>query len=114
MKRNLSLLFSYLVFISAAWAFDVTFDASIDYIPDGNTAGEYTIYKDCVTIDIEQGVTNGAHYRFYKDKKVTISSECGPITRIVFYCVGSGNDRYGPGGFTASPGDYTYMDKVGI
>ena len=78
MKRNLSLLFSYLVFISAAWAFDVTFDASIDYIPDGNTAGEYTIYKDCVTIDIEQGVTNGAHYRFYKDKMIFLDAKPNP------------------------------------
>ena len=114
MKRYLSLLFAYIVIISSAWAYDVVFDATVDYIPDGNTAGEYSINKDCVTMHIEQGVTNGTHYRFYKNKKVTFTSECGPITRIVFYCVGSGNGQYGPAGFVSNPPEFNWDGNLGI
>lgn len=114
MKRYLSLLLSYLVFSSVVYAFQVTFDATVDIAPGGTTAGEYTINKDCVTMHIEQGVTNGTHYRFYKNKKVTFTSECGPITQIVFYCVGVGNGQYGPAGFTSNPPEYAVVDNLGI
>ena len=114
MKRYLSLLLSYLVFSSVVYAFQVTFDATVDIAPGGTTAGEYTINKDCVTMHIEQGVTNGTHYRFYKNKRVTFTSECGPITQIVFYCVGVGNGQYGPAGFTSNPPEYAVVDNLGI
>ena len=114
MKRYLSLLLSYLVFSSVVYAFQVTFDATVDIAPGGTSAGEYTINKDCVTMHIEQGVTNGTHYRFYKNKKVTFTSECGPITQIVFYCVGVGNGQYGPAGFTSNPPEYAVVDNLGI
>ena len=114
MKRYLSLLLSYLVFSSAVYAFQVTFDATVDIAPGGTSAGEYTITKDCVTMHIEQGVTNGTHYRFYKGKKVTFTSDCGPITQIVFHCVGVGDGQYGPGGFTAVPGDYAAIESQGV
>lgn len=109
-------LFSLLMLMmaSAAWAFDVTFDATVDFVPDGSTAAEYTINKECVTMHIEQGATNGSQYRFYKGKKVTFSSDCGPITRIVFTCVGEGGDQYGPAGFTSDPPEYSAMGHLGI
>lgn len=114
MKKYLSLLLLYLAFSSIVCAFEVTFDATVDIAPGGTTAGEYTINKDCVTMHIEQGVTNGTHYRFYKGKKVTFTSVCGPITQIVFHCVGVGDGQYGPGGFTAVPGDYAPIESQGV
>jgi len=99
---------------SAAWAFDVIFDATVDFGNSTGNAGAFLIEKDCVTIDVEQGLANGTQYRFYKGKPVIISSQCGPITRIVFECVAEGTNQYGPGCFTVDVGDYGHEGKIGI
>ncbi len=113
MKR---VIFSLLMLMlaSAAWAVDVVFDATVDVGTGSTTAAEYTITKDGITLDVEQGIANGVHYRFYKNKKVVITSAIGPMTKIVFECIGSGDQQYGPGGFTAEPGDYVPIEKQGI
>lgn len=113
MKR---VIFSLLMLMlaSAAWAVDVVFDATVDVGTGSSTAAEYTITKDGITLDVEQGIANGVHYRFYKNKKVVITSAIGPMTKIVFECIGSGDQQYGPGGFTAEPGDYVPIEKQGI
>lgn len=103
-----------LMLASAAWAVDVVFDATVDVGTGSTTAAEYTITKDGITLDVEQGIANGVHYRFYKNKKVVITSAIGPMTKIVFECIGSGDQQYGPGGFTAEPGDYVPIEKQGI
>lgn len=103
-----------LMLASAAWAVDVVFDATVDVGTGSSTAAEYTITKDGITLDVEQGMANGVHYRFYKNKKVVITSAIGPMTKIVFECIGSGDQQYGPGGFTAEPGDYVPIEKQGI
>ena len=103
-----------LMLASAAWAVDVVFDATVDVGTGSSTAAEYTITKDGITLDVEQGIANGVHYRFYKNKKVVITSAIGPMTKIVFECIGSGDQQYGPGGFTAEPGDYVPIEKQGI
>lgn len=113
MKKYLSLLLLYLAFSSVVCAFEVTFDATVDYVEGGGTAGEYTIVKNGITMHIEQGVTNGTHYRFYKGKTVTFTSETGPMTGIVFTCVGEDDGQYGPAGFTSSPPVYTYFGHFG-
>ena len=113
MKKLLS-LFMMCVLASTAWAFDVVFDATVDFGTGSTTAGEFSIEKDCVTIHVAQGLANGVHYRFYKNQPVTISSNCGPITRVVFECVAEGTDQYGPGCFTVNVGDYGYAGKIGI
>ena len=109
-------LFSLLMLMaaSAAWAVDIVFDATVDVGNGSSTAGEFCIEKDGVSICAEQGMANGVQYRFYKNKKVVITSTIGPMTRIVFECVGSGNEQYGPGGFTAEPGDYAPIEKQGV
>ena len=113
MKR---VIFSLLMLMlaSAAWAVEVVFDATVDVGTGSTTAAEYTITKDGITLDVEQGIANGVHYRFYKNKKVVITSAIGPMTKIVFECIGSGDQQYGPGGFTAEPGDYVPIEKQGI
>ena len=103
-----------LMLTSAAWAVDIVFDATVDVGTGSPSAGAFSIVKDGITVDVEQGVANGTHYRFYKSKKVVITSTIGPMTRIVFDCVGSGDQQYGPGGFTAEPGDYIPIDKQGV
>lgn len=103
-----------LMLASAAWAVDVVFDATVDVGTSSTTAADYTITKDGITLDVEQGMANGVHYRFYKNKKVVITSAIGPMTKIVFECIGSGDQQYGPGGFTAELGDYVPIEKQGI
>ena len=116
MKKVVSLLFLLisLFSFSAAWAFDVTFDATVDYIVGDNTAGEFTITKDGVSMHVEQGMANGTQYRFYKNKTVTFTSGAGQMTRIVFTCVGEDDGQYGPAGFTSSLPEYHYSGHLGI
>ena len=113
MKRILSLLLSLLVFSSAVEAFDITFDATVDYIEGGGIAGEYIITKSGVSIYIEQGVTNGIHYRIYKGHSLTICSSVGDITSIIFYCVGTDDGLYGPANFITSTGTYATSGNIG-
>ena len=99
---------------SAAWAVDIVFDATVDVGNGSSTAGEFCIVKDGVSVCAEQGMANGMQYRFYKNKKVVITSTIGPMTGIVFECVGSGDGQYGPGGFTAEPGYYAPIERQGV
>ena len=112
--RKIFTLLTMCMLASAAWAVDIVFDATVDVGNGSGTAGEFTIVKDGITVHVEQGVANGTHYRFYKNKKVTISSEIGEMTKVVFDCVGAGNDQYGSGGFTSEPGEYNVDGKLGI
>lgn len=112
--RKIFTLLTMCLLASSAWAVDIVFDATVDVGTGSATAGEFTIVKDGITVHVEQGVANGTHYRFYKGKKVTITSEIGAMTKIVFDCVGAGNDQYGSGGFTSEPGDYVPDEKLGI
>ena len=105
-------LFSLLLLMtaSAALAYDVTF------VPTGvaSTMQPFSIEKDGVTLDITMGVDNGSHFRIHKNQQLIITSEVGPITRIVIECTASGNAQYGPGNFTTEPPGYSYTDKIGI
>ena len=92
----------------------ITFDATVDVGDGSSMASEFTVEKDGITIHVEQGVANGYHYRFYKNKKVTITSTIGDITSIVFDCIGADNDPYGSGGFTSEPGVYEPIGHQGI
>ena len=112
--KKFVLLLMMCVLASSAWAFDVVFDATVDLGTSDGNAGAFTIEKDCVKIEVAQGLANGIQYRFYKNKPVTISSECGPITRVVFECIAEGANQYGPGCFTVNVGDYSYEDKIGV
>ena len=101
-----------LMLATAAWSVEVTFDATVDFGTGSSTAGEFQIEKDGVTVHVTQGMANGQHYRFYKNKLVTISSS-SEISQIVFTCIADGDAQYGPGCFTATPGEYTYEGKIG-
>ncbi|MBO6059547.1 MAG: hypothetical protein J6P67_05345, partial [Bacteroidaceae bacterium] len=41
-----------------------------------------------------------------------ITSTAGAITQVVFECTAEGDAQYGPGCFTANPGEYSYSGKV--
>ena len=92
----------------------ITFDATVDVGDGSSMASEFTVEKDGITIHVEQGVANGYHYRFYKNRKVTITSTIGDITSIVFDCIGADNDPYGSGGFTSESGVYEPIGHQGI
>ena len=97
---------------SAAWAVDIVFDATVDVGTGSSTAGEFYIEKDGITVHVEQGVANGQHYRFYKNKTVTVTSTIGSMVGIEFTCVGANDAQYGPAGFTCE--GYSYYDNLGI
>ena len=112
--RKIFTLFTMCMLAASAWAIDITFDATVDVGTGSSTAGEFTITKDGITLHEEQGVANGSHYRFYKNKKLTVTSEIGNITGVVFTCVGANDGQYGPAGFTANVGNYSYDENLGI
>ena len=112
--RKFFTLLTLCLLASTAWAATIVFDATVDVGTGSSTAGEFTIVKDGITVHVEQGVANGTHYRFYKNKKVTVTSAIGNMTKIVFDCVSAGDEQYGSGGFTSEPGEYTVDGKQGI
>ena len=109
--RKIFTLFTMCLLASAAWAVDIVFDATVDVGTGSSTAGEFVIEKDGITVQVEQGVANGQHYRFYKNKTVTVKSAIGSMTSIVFTCVGANDAQYGPAGFTCE--GYSYSDNLG-
>lgn len=109
MMKKILLSLLMLMAASCAWAFDVVF------VPQGSdgTARPFSITQDGVTLDISQGIDNGTMFRVYKGHSLTITSTVGPIKSIVLECIATGDTQYGPGGFTATPGEYSYADKNG-
>ena len=120
--KKISLFLSALLFsaISMATTVTVTFDAASDKGnagTDSNNAAAYQISKDGITLDVTQGIigTNNdvTHYRIYKSQTLTISCTAGSMTKVEFTCMANDDTKYGPGGFTANSGSYTYSGKVG-
>ena len=112
MKKIFTLL-TLCLLASAAWAVDITFVAGVDNGNSDGTAKAFYIEKEGIRIDISNGLANSSHYRIYKNQTATFTSSIGAITQIVFECTASGDAQYGPGCFTATPGDYSFEDKIG-
>ena len=98
----------------------IVFDADVDQGDagtDSNNATSYTITKDGVTITVSNGIigtyNNEDHYRVYKNQTLTVSTTSGSIKSVEFTCTANGNEKYGPGGFTWSIGNYSYSGAVG-
>ena len=113
MRRLFTLFTLCLMAVAAQAEAVIEFDATVDVGTGGSTAGEFTIEKDGITVHVEQGVANGTHYRFYRNKTVTVTSLIGDITGIEFTCIADDDAQYGPGGFTVNTGDYSYLGKIG-
>ena len=91
----------------------IVFDADVDKGnagTDANNAAAYQITKNGVTLDVTSGIlgtyNNEMHYRIYKNQTLTVTSTVGNIAKIEFTCTANGDEKYGPGGFTASTGEY--------
>ena len=112
MKKFFTLL-TLCLLASAAWAADITFVAGVDNGDSDGTAKAFTIVKDGIKIEVSNGLANATQYRIYKGQTATFTSSIGPITQIVFECTAEGEAQYGPGCFTATPGDYSYSGKIG-
>lgn len=74
----------------------------------------YAIEKDCVKLEVSNGLVNETQFRVYKGQSLTISVCYGNIINIEFYCTAEGNAQYGPGNFEQSVGDYAYQEKIGV
>ena len=118
--KKLTLLLSALLMTVMSFAGVVTFDADADKGnagTDSNNATEYTITKDGITVTVSSGIlgtyNNEMHYRVYKNQTLTVTSAVGNIAKIEFTCTANGDEKYGPGCFTADGGDYTYSGAVG-
>ena len=98
----------------------ITFDADVDMgnaSTDSSNQTAYTISKSGVTLDVTKGIigtyNNENHYRIYKSETLTITSTVGDIMKVEFTCTAKNDEKYGPGNFTWSTGNYTYSDAVG-
>ncbi len=111
--RKIFTLLTLCLLASSAWAVDITFVAGVDNGNSDGTAKAFYIEKEGIRIDVSNGLANATQYRFYKNQTVTVTSSIGAITQIVFECTASGEAQYGPGCFTAAPGDYSFEDKIG-
>lgn len=99
---------------------DVTFDADVD---KGNASLDaanqtpYSVSKEGITLDVTKGIigtyNNENHYRIYKSETLTITSTVGNIVSVEFTCTAKDDEKYGPGCFTWSTGDYSYSGAVG-
>lgn len=74
----------------------------------------YAIEKDCVKLEVSNGLVNETQFRVYKGQSLTISVCYGNIINIEFYCTAEGDAQYGPGNFEQSVGDYAYQEKIGV
>ena len=91
----------------------ITFDSKTDKA-SSDKAGAVSLTKDAVTINAENGILgNGKEYRFYKGKKVTLTTTKDQILSVEFTCTKSDKEQYGPGCFTAASGEYSFSGKVG-
>ena len=98
----------------------ITFDADVD---KGNASLDaanqtpYSVSKEGVTLDVTKGIigtyNNENHYRIYKSETLTITSTVGNIVSVEFTCTAKNDEKYGPGCFTWSTGDYFYSGAVG-
>ena len=98
----------------------VTFDADVD---KGNASEDsanqtpYTVSKDGITLEVTKGIigtsNNEKHYRIYSGETLTITSSVGKIVSVEFTCAAKNDEKYGPGGFAVSTGDYSYSGAVG-
>lgn len=113
MKKYLTLLFVWLLSASAAWGYDVVFDATVDIGDGGSEAAPFVISKAGVTVSVSQGVSNGQQYRVYKGQNLTICAEHGMLKRILLYCTAPDDQRYGPANFIVNVGSYSSEDIVG-
>ena len=91
----------------------IVFDADVDQGnagTDSNNAAAYTVSKSGVTLEVSSGIlgtyNNEMHYRIYKNQTLTVTSTVGNIAKIEFTCTANGDEKYGPGCFTASTGEY--------
>lgn len=99
---------------------DVTFDADVDKgnaSLDADNQTPYSVSKEGVTLDVTKGIigtyNNENHYRIYKSETLTITSTVGNIVSVEFTCTAKNDEKYGPGCFTWSTGDYSYSGAVG-
>ena len=114
MKRTCLFFCACLLAVTAALGYEVTFDPSIDLGDTPNVAAPIYISKDGITISISNGLSNGTHYRVYKNQSITICSALCDITGIEFTCTAQDNAQYGPGCFVADAGSYSYQNYTGV
>ena len=99
----------------------VTFSAPDPKGSNTTASGTDQMSKDGITIVTSSGgfdcvnfATNVAEYRFGKGSDNTFTSTAGNITKVVFTCTKSGDEKYGPGGFAnPSVGTYTFEGNKG-
>ena len=113
MKKVFTLL-ALCFLASVAWAEDIVFVAGVDNGNSPGTAAPYTIMKDGVTVTVSNGLANETQYRVYKGSTITICSQVGEISKIVFECVGEGNAQYGPACFVTDTGEYSCEGRIGV
>ena len=98
----------------------IVFDADVDKgnaSEDASNQTAYTVSKSGVTLNVTKGIIglfeDECHYRVYKGETLTITSTVGNIVSVEFTCTANDDEKYGPGCFSWSTGDYSYSGAVG-
>lgn len=92
----------------------VTFEATVDIVPDNTVQAAWTLEKDGVKLECSNGIGgNGQQYRIYKSQTLKVSATNGKkVLGVEFTCTAKGDAQYGPGSFGELTG-YTFADEVG-
>ena len=97
-----------------AQAGDVTFNGEND--TNGKSElGADQLTKNGVILSVSRGLlaSSNGQYRTLKGETLEIYSTVGTITKIVFTCTAKDDAQYGPGCFTAAPGNYSFEGNTG-
>lgn len=97
----------------AAWGqTTITFIAGEDVGLNETVSGPDQMQKSGINISSTSAAFKAAQYRFGKNSVTTFTSSIGNMTKIEFYCLASGTEKYGPGCFGEQEG-YSYEETVG-
>lgn len=103
-------------FLCALLISAMSFAQEVTFSPANETAVDskaFTLTSGDVTLVCSTGTITAGEFRFFKSQTVTISSTGGKIVSVEFTCTKSDKVKYGPGCFTAEPGNYAYSGKIG-
>lgn len=88
----------------------VTFEPQSDHSEENVK----TITKEGITITITDGtLSRDDNYRCYKGATMTVTSTVGNVSKIELTATAADENKYGPGNFTTTTGNYTFEGKEG-
>lgn len=80
----------------------------VTFVAGTDVSNELSLTKEGVTLTLTSGTLSGTdNYRTYASATITVSAT-GEISSIVFTCTAKGTNKYGPGKYSTTIGNYIY------